>query len=108
MGKKYTDLIKDFKGILKAVKQEVDLDPALCFLVKMTLINRFRRTLLKEAELPEGLLAKNAISRRGRALVSELYQIIQAPADDHFISLSETEGGCFGEASVTYLNRFKD
>lgn len=105
---KYSALINDFKGILKAAKQETDLDPALCFLVKTILINRFRRILLKEAELPEKLLAKNAISRRGRALVSDLYQVIQAPADEYFLSMSETEGGHFGQATEEYLNRFKD
>ncbi|WP_181389786.1 PaaX family transcriptional regulator [Leucothrix pacifica] len=105
---KYAELIKDFQGILKAAKQETDLDPALCFLVKTLLINRFRIILLKEAELPDELLAKNAISRRARALVSELYQIIQAPADQYFIDISETEGGAFTQASDDYYSRFSD
>ena len=105
---KYTDLINDFKGILKAAKQESELDPALCFLVKTLLINRFRLILLKEAEIPDELLAKNAISRRARILVSELYQVIQAPADEYFTHVSETEGGVFSEASDTYHSRFDD
>lgn len=105
---KYTDLINDFQGILKAAKRESDLDPVLCFLVKTLLIHRFRHILLKEAELPKELLAKNAISRRARAMVGELYQEIQGPADNYFTEISETEGGTFSEATDSYYNRFKD
>lgn len=105
---KYTDLINGFEGILKAAKSEEALDPALCFLVKTLLIHRFRRILLKEPELPEELLSEDAISRRARDMVGELYQVIQGPADEYFLDVSETEGGAFKEASENYYQRFNE
>ena len=105
---KYTDLINDFQGILKAAKHESDLDPALCFLVKTLLIHRFRHILRKEAELPKELLPKNAISRRARKMVGELYQEVQGPADNYFAEVGETEGGKFPDAIGSYYSRFED
>lgn len=102
----YQKLIDDFQGILDAARHESNLDPALCFLVKTLLIHRFRLILLKEPELPSELLSENAISKYARDMIGELYQIIQAPADSYFSSISETEGGKFDKPSMAYYQRF--
>ena len=104
----YDLLINDFQPLLDACTQDADLDPKLCFLIKTLLMHRYRHILLKEPDLPDELLPKNAISRRARVMTGQLYKILQPAADLYFSGICEQDGGLFPPPPAAYFERFKE
>ncbi|WP_422265036.1 PaaX family transcriptional regulator C-terminal domain-containing protein [Thiofilum sp.] len=103
----YQEFYELFHPVLEAVRAtHHNLDPRLCFLMRTLLIHKYRRILLREPELPQGLINEDSWSWRARLLMVELYQTIAKPADEYFTELSETEKGKFACPTSNYYQRF--
>ncbi len=102
----YKTFLDRFRPVLKALKSARDLDPEQCFLVRTLLMHEFRRTLLRDPQLPEELLPHDWHGNAARQLCQELYVLTQKQAENHLMSALETASGRLPEAAPYFYERF--
>ena len=102
----YHDYIESFKVFLDAGLDPTPADDELCFLLRTLLIDRFRRILLHEPELPLELLPPDSLSHHARMITAQIYHRISDAADRHFMAIGESEHGALPPASAEYFTRF--
>lgn len=102
----YKRFLDHFRPVLKTLKSARELDPEQCFLVRTLLMHEFRRTLLRDPQLPEQLLPHDWQGSAARQLCHELYVITQKQAENHLMSVLETANGRLPEAAPYFYERF--
>lgn len=95
-----------FRPVLKAFKSAEQLDPEQCFVVRTLLMHEFRRTLLRDPQLPEQLLPHDWPGSIARQLCHELYVLTQKEAENHLMSVLETASGRLPGAAPYFYERF--
>jgi phenylacetic acid degradation operon negative regulatory protein len=102
----YKRFLDRFRPVLKALKSARDLDPEQCFVVRTLLMHEFRRTLLRDPQLPNQLLPNDWPGNAARQLCHELYVLTQKEAENHLMSVLETANGRLPEAAPYFYERF--
>lgn len=103
----YRDYIGDFESLLEPGLEPAPGDEELCFLLRTLLIDRYRRILLHEPELPLKLVPKDSPSHRAREITASIYHRIGDAAESHFMAMGESEQGALPPADAHYLTRFQ-
>lgn len=103
----YKRFLDRFRPVLKALKSTQQLDPEQCFVVRTLLTHEFRRTLLRDPQLPEQLLPHDWPGNAARQLCHELYVLTQKEAENHLMSVLETATGRLPEAAPYFYERFR-
>lgn len=107
LDEEYTEFNEQFAPVLAATLKNTELDPELCFLIKILLIHKYRRILLREPELPKELVESDSASQQARRITAQLYGAISLFADQYFKQVSVCEKGEFAEPPKGYYQRFK-
>lgn len=102
----YGAFLERFRPMLRAFKGTTELDPEQCFVVRTLLIHEYRRTLLRDPQLPEPLLPPDWPGSAARELTAELYRLIYRGAEDHLLATLETAAGPLPEAEPYFYARF--
>jgi phenylacetic acid degradation operon negative regulatory protein len=69
-------------------------------------MHEFRRTLLRDPQLPEQLLPHDWPGSTARQLCHELYVLTQKEAENYLMSVLETASGRLPEAAPYFYERF--
>ncbi|MDR2240858.1 MAG: phenylacetic acid degradation operon negative regulatory protein PaaX [Zoogloeaceae bacterium] len=102
----YKRFLDHFRPVLKALKSARELDPEQCFVVRTLLMHEFRRTLLRDPQLPDQLLPGDWPGNAARQLCRDLYVLTQKAAETHLMSVLETASGHLPEAAPYFYERF--
>jgi phenylacetic acid degradation operon negative regulatory protein len=102
----YKRFLERFRPVLKALKNARELDPEQCFVVRTLLMHEFRRTLLRDPQLPDQLLPHDWPGNAARQLCRELYVLTQKEAENHLMSVLTTANGRLPEAAPYFYERF--
>jgi phenylacetic acid degradation operon negative regulatory protein len=102
----YRRFIERFRPALRALKSARELDPEQCFVVRTLLMHEFRRTLLRDPQLPDQLLPHDWPGNAARQLCLELYVLTHKEAENHLMSVLETASGRLPEAAPYFYERF--
>jgi phenylacetic acid degradation operon negative regulatory protein len=102
----YNEFLDTFRPLWRAAEAADDLDPGLCFVIRMLLMHGYRRALLRDPMLPDELLAADWPGTAARLLCRNLYRLVQAPAERHLMAVLETADGPLPEAAPSYYARF--
>jgi phenylacetic acid degradation operon negative regulatory protein len=102
----YKRFLDRFRPLLKALKSARELDPEQCFVVRTLLMHEYRRTLLRDPQLPEQLLPHDWPGNAARLLCRDLYVVTQKDAESHLMSVLQTASGRLPEAAPYYYERF--
>jgi phenylacetic acid degradation operon negative regulatory protein len=106
IAKDYKRFADRFRPLLKALRSARVLDPEQCFLVRTLLMHEFRRTLLRDPQLPEQLLPGDWPGNSARQLCRDLYVLTQKEAENHLMSVLQTASGRLPEAAPYFYERF--
>ncbi|MEZ5615762.1 MAG: phenylacetic acid degradation operon negative regulatory protein PaaX [Rhodocyclaceae bacterium] len=102
----YTRFLDRFRPVLKAFRSTRELDPEQCFVVRTLLMHEFRRTLLRDPQLPDQLLPHDWPGNAARQLCHQLYALTQKDAENYLMSVLETASGRLPEAAPYFYERF--
>lgn len=102
----YKRFIDRFQPVLRTLKNAKELDPEQCFVVRTLLMHEFRRTLLRDPQLPEQLLPEDWHGGTARQLCRELYVLTQKEAETHLMTVLKTASGRLPEAAPYFYDRF--
>lgn len=102
----YKRFLDHFHPVLRALKGARELDPEQCFVVRTLLMHEYRRTLLRDPQLPEQLLPTDWPGGAARQLCYELYALTQSRAESHLMAVLETAEGRLPEAAPYVFERF--
>lgn len=102
----YERFLDRFQPVLRTLKSARELDPEQCFVVRTLLMHEFRRTLLRDPQLPEQLLPTDWPGGAARQLCRDLYAVTQNEAENHLMSVLETASGRLPEAAPYFYERF--
>jgi phenylacetic acid degradation operon negative regulatory protein len=102
----YRRFLDRFRPVWKALVNAQDLEPEQCFKVRTLLIHQYRRILLRDPQLPEELLPTDWEGTSARLLCSNLYRLVQGPAEQHLSRVLETADGPLPEAVPYFYERF--
>jgi phenylacetic acid degradation operon negative regulatory protein len=106
VSKDYKHFLDRFRPLLKALNSARVLDPEQCFMVRTLLMHEFRRTLLRDPQLPEQLLPRNWPGSFARQMCKELYVLTQKDAENHLMAVLQTASGRLPEAAPYFYERF--
>ena len=102
----YTRFLDTFRPIWQAFETGEDLDPALCFLVRILLIHEYRRLLLRDPMLPGELLAADWPGRAAGLLCRDLYRLIHGASESHLLAVGQTADGALPAPAPSFSQRF--
>lgn len=102
----YTRFLDRFRPVLRSMKSARELDPEQCFVVRTLLTHEFRRTLLRDPQLPADLLPASWPGDDARALCRELYALTHMDTERHLMNVLETASGRLPEAAPYVFDRF--
>ncbi len=102
----YEEFLDIFRPLWRAMQSADELDPALCFMVRILLMHGYRRVLLRDPMLPNELLAADWPGSAARLLCRNLYRLIQAPGERYLMEMTETAEGPLPAAAPFYYSRF--
>ena len=107
------DLEAGYEGFLTRYRPLVDAlgdigkaSPQQCFLIRTLLIHQYRRILLRDPQLPKPLLPDNWVADQAYQVCAELYRGVFKKAEQHLLSVAESDSGAFNKVSGSYLRRF--
>lgn len=106
LSESYRLFLNKFRPIWNELKNEDDLDPEDCFLVRTLLIHEYRRVLLRDPQLPEELLPNEWEGTAARLLCRNLYRLVTEKTERHLSELLETAEGPLPDASSAFYKRF--
>ena len=102
----YNEFLAIFRPLWRAMESADELNPALCFMVRILLMHGYRRALLRDPMLPDELLPTDWPGAAARLLCRNLYRLIQGPAERTLMSVLETAEGPLPAATPNYYARF--
>lgn len=82
--------LRRFKPLADAAGGEVD--PESAFLAQTLLIHNYRRTVLREPELPAGLWPPGWVGDAAYAVAARSYHALAGPAGEHLLAVCEAGG----------------
>ncbi len=102
----YREFIQLFETLIPIAENSGERNEELCFLLRTLLIDKYRRILLTELELPPELVPEDCLSHQARAVTEKLYKLICIPAEDFFMRISESANGVLPPVDKEYFTRF--
>ncbi len=100
----YTQFIETFAPILE---DAVTLGPADAFYVRTFLIHEYRRVLLRDPGLPEGLLPADWHGHAARALTGELYRALRDASERYVDERFVNRNGRLPRPDAGFARRFQ-
>ncbi len=100
------EFIQLFETLIPIAENSGERNEELCFLLRTLLIDKYRRILLTELELPPELVPEDCLSHQARAVTEKLYKLICIPAEDFFMRISESANGVLPPVDKEYFTRF--
>ena len=106
LGGSYQRFLKQFKPILRTVRNGKSLRPEECLHVRTLLIHEYRRILLRDPQLPSRLLPEDWSGTAAHDLCHEVYSSIHREADEYLSELAETADGPLPPPAPYFNQRF--
>jgi len=103
---RYADFVLRFRPVHRAVRKARKMDARLAFQIRTLLIQEYRKILLRDPLLPEGLLPAAWHGNAAYALCRNLYLAIYADADEFLSDCMETAEGPLPPPSPSFFDRF--
>lgn len=102
----YKHFIDRFRPALRALKSARELDPEQCFVVRTLVTHEYRRTILRDPQLPGDILPADWPGDAARQLCRELYALTHQETERHLMSVLETTSGRLPEVAPYFFERF--
>lgn len=102
----YKRFLDRFRPALRALKNARELDPEQCFVVRTLLMHEFRRTLLRDPQLPGDILPADWPGDAARQLCRELYALTHMETERHLMNVLETASGRLSAPAPYFFERF--
>ena len=104
----YQQFVAQFDGLpaLLADAGAGSLDPEQAFVLRTLLIHAYRRVQLHDPQLPIELLPDPWPGARAYALASQLYRVLQAPAEQHILAVLRREDPSAPQPEPSFYQRF--
>ena len=106
LSESYQHFLDQFRPLWNELKDREQLDPQQAFLARTLLIHEFRRTLLRDPQLPEELLPGDWEGRAARQLCANLYRRLWQPAEAHLDEMLETAEGPLPKPNASFYKRY--
>jgi len=103
---RYAEFVQRFRPVYKAVAGKNQATDKSAFVIRTSLIQEYRKVLLRDPWLPAELLPANWHGAAAYQLCRNLYRALQAGADSHLDQVMETADGPLPPASRAFMNRF--
>jgi phenylacetic acid degradation operon negative regulatory protein len=103
---RYESFVLRFRPAYQALESADDIDPHDAFLLRMLLIQEYRKILLRDPLLPADLLPGGWHGTAAYQLCRNLYRLLAAPADSYMGQMFETADGPLPPPAAAFYNRF--
>ena len=103
----YRDFLKRYKPLLRWVRGKGNPDPQDAFAARVLLIHDYRRILLHDTPLPDGLLPARWPGAEALALASEVYRALAGPSVNYVTTQLERGDGALPAADAAFSARFQ-
>lgn len=103
----YSRFMKTFEPLRAAIDRGTDLSGADAFTARILLIHHYRRVVLRDPLLPEGLLPTDWPGRAARELCGEIYRALLAPSEQWLDHHATNEMGALPAARKLLERRFQ-
>lgn len=107
LARNYRRFVARFTGAALALRAaKAVLDPAQCFVVRTLLIHAYRRTLLRDPQLPAALLSAEWPGANAYELAHEVYRLTQDAAERYLAATIAGDGETLPPADRSFQARF--
>ena len=103
---RYENFVKMFRPVLAQLRKTAVVKPKTAFLLRTMLIQEYRKVLLRDPQLPGGLLPANWHGLPAYQLCRNVYLGLQRAADEYVGSLMETADGPLPPPNKSLSSRF--
>ena len=103
---RYAAFVDMFRPVFAELEKAAEIAPKPAFLMRTLLIQEYRKILLRDPQLPAGLLPAGWHGVQAYQLCRNLYRALYAPADDYLSDTMQTADGPLPPASPAVMARF--
>lgn len=103
---RYAAFVRRFRPVLSAARKKKHKDPRIAFLVRMLLIQEYRKVLLRDPLLPAELLPSKWHGTAAYQLCRNLYLSVFDAADEYMTQSMETADGPLPPPAPEFFARF--
>lgn len=103
---RYEKFVRMFRPVLAAARKKQRKEPKLAFLIRMLLIQEYRKVLLRDPLLPAELLPLKWHGTAAYQLCRNLYTSVFVAADDFMTEAMETADGPLPPPAPEFYTRF--
>jgi phenylacetic acid degradation operon negative regulatory protein len=103
---RYENFVKMFRPVLAQLRKTAVVKPKTAFLLRTMLIQEYRKVLLRDPQLPAGLLPASWHGLPAHQLCRNLYLGLHKAADEYISSLMETADGPLPPPNKSLSSRF--
>jgi phenylacetic acid degradation operon negative regulatory protein len=103
---RYEAFVRKFRPVLAAARKKRRKEPKLAFLIRMLLIQEYRKVLLRDPLLPAELLPSKWHGTAAYQLCRNLYACVFAAADEFMSEAMETADGPLPPPAPEFYKRF--
>lgn len=104
--KRYEAFVRKFRPVLAAANKKRRKDPQLAFVIRMLLVQEYRKVLLRDPLLPAELLPPKWHGTAAYQLCRNLYSSVFVAADDYMSGAMETADGPLPPPAPEFYTRF--
>lgn len=103
---RYAAFVKRFRPLMAAYSKSTEIEPKAAFLVRTLLVQEYRKVLLRDPQLPAGLLPTNWHGNAAYQLCRNLYRAVYRQADRYLSATMETADGPLPPSGKSFYDRF--
>lgn len=104
--RRYEAFVRKFRPVLAAATKKRRKDPQLAFVIRMLLVQEYRKVLLRDPLLPAELLPPKWHGTAAYQLCRNLYASVFVAADDYMAGAMETADGPLPPPAPEFYKRF--
>lgn len=106
MATQYNRFLDMFRPLWHMLRDNGEVSPEACFVIRTLLIHEYRRLTLRDPQLPAELTAPDWVGTAARTLTRNIYRRVTPGTDQHLSATVETAEGPLPSASSAFLERF--
>lgn len=106
LARRYDSFLEKFRPVLRSLQRARSLSGEEAFQVRTLLVHEYRRILLRDSDLPAQLLPADWVGGAALALVSDIYRLVDEPAESYIVEAMETASGPLPGAAPSHRRRF--
>jgi phenylacetic acid degradation operon negative regulatory protein len=106
LGREYDRYVRRFQAVVDPIGRDGGRSDETAFVLRVLAVHEYRRILLRDPELPGGVLGEDWAGERARSVCASVYRVTAARARRFILATGRTSSGVLSPPTSGFAKRF--